>query len=93
MGYDVKHMADSRVQMLHKILALVMHHPPKKTPDRNFLQLVVVRYSCFGPELLVDVFSMESMRASVWSARQKLALSAPSSRHHRQPLPHVAKMT
>jgi hypothetical protein len=27
---------------------------------------------------------MKTMRTSVWSARQKLALSAPSSRNHRQ---------
>jgi hypothetical protein len=63
--------------MLHKISALVMHQSPKEAPDRHFLQLIVTRYRCLGAKLLVDVFPMKSMRAPVWPARQKLALSAP----------------
>jgi hypothetical protein len=79
-GHDVKHMADSRVQMLHKIPTLVVHQPPEESPDRHFLQLIVTRDRCLGTKLLMNVFPMKPMRASVWSARQKLALSAPSSR-------------
>jgi hypothetical protein len=75
--------------MLHKILALVMHQSPKEPPDRHFLQLVVTRDGGLGTKLLVDVFSVKSMRTSVQPARQKLALSAPSSRNHCQPNCHV----
>lgn len=93
VGPDVKHMADSRVQMLHKIFALITHHSPKKAPNRYFLQFIVTRNRCLRTKLLMNVFPMKSMRASVWSARQKLALSAPSSCPHCQPHPHIAKMT
>jgi hypothetical protein len=72
--------SNSRVQMLHKIPALITHQPPKKPPDCHFLQLIVTRNGCLRTKLLVDIFSKKPVSASVWPARQKFALSAPSSR-------------
>jgi hypothetical protein len=55
--------------MLYKIPALIVHQSPQEAPDSLFLQLVVTRDGCLGSKLLVNVLSMEPMRAPVWSAR------------------------
>jgi hypothetical protein len=75
--------------MLHQIPALIVHQPPKKAPDCHFLQCIVTRHGCLGTKLLMDILPMKSMRASIWPARQKLALSAPLNRHCCQPSRHI----
>ena len=53
--------------MLRKILALVVHQTPEKPTNSNGLQIVVLRYQCFGTQLLVDVLPMQPVGVSIRS--------------------------